>query len=117
MVLNQLAASPATIEPTMKPENITATISARRRRGEYSEVSAIVLGSAPPTARPVAKRNRSSIATDVLNAVIRLKSPRSGMQNSRMERRQERSASGATNSAPHNNPNNPREKSSQRSRA
>ena len=110
-----VAESPAAMEPKMKPVNISATINERRRCGEYSEVSAIVFGSAPPIARPVRNRNPSSTAIDELAAVSSAQRPRSGKQMSSNGRLPILSASGAMKTAPSNRPNRPREKNSPRS--
>src|ERR1700686_5443483 len=108
----RVALRPAPIDPKMNPVNIRATSNERLRCGEYSDVSAIVLGKAPPIASPVRKRKQSSTETEGLAAVSRLQSPRRGTQASSTGRRPNLSARGATKLAPSNKPNRPKEKKS-----
>ncbi len=58
------ASRPPSAEPRVKPQNIAVTISARCRRGQYSEVRVIALGIAPPRPRPVKKRSRARVSTE-----------------------------------------------------
>src|SRR5712672_2932911 len=106
----RVALSPAAIDPRMKPVNIRPTSKERRRCGEYSEVSAIVFGKAPPIASPERKRKESSTETDGLAAMSRLQSPSRGTQASSSGRLPKGSARGATKIAPSNKPNKPNEK-------
>ncbi len=60
------ASRPPSAAPIENPENMIITMVARRRRGLNSDVSAMVLGIAPPRPRPVRKRIASK-GIDVLN--------------------------------------------------
>ena len=63
------ATSPPTAAPSEKPQIIIVTAPARRRRGMYSEVSAIAFGIAPPMPSPVRTRKAISEFTDSAVAV------------------------------------------------
>ena len=52
-----------TRQPIVKPQNITVTRNERLRSGQYSEVSVIAIGMAPPRPRPVTKRQIVSDST------------------------------------------------------
>ncbi len=71
----QDARRPPTKPPSGKPAHSRATMTARSRRGEYSEVRLIKLGMAPPRPRPA--RNRKTRSTSKLgaNAVATVKMP------------------------------------------
>gem|GEM_PF-5329978 len=62
------ATSPPSAEPIVKPQNIRVTRLARRAWGQYSLVSVIVVGIAPPRPRPVRKRSTSRLVMSVANA-------------------------------------------------
>ena len=57
------AARPPSAAPMVKPQNITVTRNERLRSGQYSEVSVIAIGMAPPRPRPVTKRQIVSDST------------------------------------------------------
>ena len=62
------AAMPPIAEPMVKPQNINVTSDDRRRFGQYSDVSVMAVGMAPPSPRPVRKRSAISVVMSGLNA-------------------------------------------------
>ncbi len=60
----------------MKPQNIVVTRNERRLSGQYSEVSVIALGIAPPSPRPVMKRSAISSHNESDQADTRLATPK-----------------------------------------
>ena len=72
----QEAKSPPTKPPSGKPAQSSATITARSRRGQYSDVRLMKLGMAPPSPRPARKRNASSTAKLGASAVQMVKMPK-----------------------------------------
>ena len=63
------ATRPPTAAPSENPQIIVVTAPARRRRGMYSEVSAMAFGMAPPMPSPVIARQNMSDSTDCAVAV------------------------------------------------
>ena len=63
------ATRPPTAAPSENPQIIIVTAPARRRRGMYSEVSAMAFGMAPPMPSPVIARQTISDSTDCAVAV------------------------------------------------
>ena len=72
----QDANSPPTKPPSGKPAHNSATITARSRRGEYSEVRLMKLGMAPPRPRPARKRNTTSTPKLGASAVAMVNRPK-----------------------------------------
>ena len=60
----------------MKPQNISVTSDDCRGVGQYSEVSVIAVGIAPPRPRPVTKRSQVSDVMPGLNADTTLAAPK-----------------------------------------
>ncbi len=83
------------------------TSSERRFSGQYSAVSVIALGMAPPSPRPVRKRSTISMSSDVDQADTRLMRPKKKTLSSSTVRRPKRSAKGPMVSAPTMRPNSP----------
>ncbi|MNV76041.1 hypothetical protein D3C71_1693710 [compost metagenome] len=66
------ATKPPAAPPNEKPHAASVTISVRRRGGEYSDISAMALGIAPPM--PMPQMNRATIkvfkeSTKTINTV------------------------------------------------
>src|SRR5450830_399035 len=78
------AIRPPRAEPIVKPQNISVTRPERRGVGQYSEVSVIALGMAPPRPSPVKKRSTSNMFKSVENAESKLASPKKTTENSRI---------------------------------
>ena len=91
----------------MKPQNIVVTSSERRRAGQYSEVSVIAFGIAPPVA-PVTKRHAISSVRPPALADAALAMPKHATQASSSRLRPNRSPNGPNTSAPAISPAGPR---------
>src|SRR5215471_484092 len=63
--------APPMAAPMENPQNMSITPVARKRRGMYSAVSAVALGMAPPSPKPVARRSQSIVSTVCARAVRR----------------------------------------------
>ena len=101
------AIPPPTAEPSEKPMNITMIMVARLRCGAYSHVSAIGLGMAPPSPRPVTKRQTRRLVVDSAVTVSSEVTPNHSVQKMMTGLRPIRSASGLNASAPSMSPNRP----------
>ena len=102
----QEARSPPTKPPSGKPAQSNATITARSRRGEYSDVRLMKLGMAPPSPRPARKRNASSTAKLGASAVQMVKMPKQAVAPISTALRPTRSASTPKPKAPKARPAN-----------
>ena len=94
------ATRPPTAAPSENPQIIIVTAPARRRRGMYSEVSAMAFGMAPPMPSPVIARQNMSDSTDCAVAVSNEPRPKISEQAMSTGFRPMRSASGPLTSAP-----------------
>ena len=103
--INPAARPPAAAAPSEKPVNMIITSVARRRSGQYSAVSAMAFGIAPPSPRPVIKRKMRSCVSFVDVAVTMVKTPNIAVQISTTQRRPILSATGPNRSAPINRAN------------
>ncbi|MDR8957441.1 hypothetical protein FEP76_05970 [Burkholderia multivorans] len=91
----------------MKPQNIVVTSSERRRAGQYSDVSVIAFGIAPPSPSPVTKRHAISSVTPPALADAALATPKHATQASSSRLRPNRSPNGPNASAPAISPASP----------
>jgi len=98
---------PATAAPSEKPKNIIMTTVARLRWGEYSAVSAIALGIAPPRPRPVRKRQATRPSTDDAVGVRSMNAPKIKRQAMITHLRPTRSATMPKSRAPAMSPSRP----------
>ena len=98
---------PAMAAPKEKPVNMIITRVARRRSGQYSAVSAMALGMAPPKPRPERKRNAISCVSVVELAAARVKTPKIAVEMITTQRRPILSAMGPKTSAPTARPTRP----------
>ena len=103
------ATRPPTAAPSENPQIIVVTAPARRRRGMYSEVSAMAFGMAPPMPRPVTARQAINDSTDCAVAVSSEPTPKISAQAMSTGLRPMRSASGPLTSAPIIMPTSPLE--------
>ncbi|SUG32462.1 Uncharacterised protein [Salmonella enterica subsp. arizonae] len=94
-------------DPSVKSQNISVTSAPRRRAGKYSDVMVMVFGIAPPSPKPVKKRNSTRISISGEKAESRLNAPNSATQSSITRLRPKRSASGPHSSAPAVSSSNP----------
>ena len=94
------ATNPPTAAPSEKPQIIVVTAVPRRRRGMYSEVSAMAFGIAPPIPSPVRARNATSASTDCAVAVSSEPTPKISAHPMSTGRRPNWSASGPLTIAP-----------------
>src|ERR1700682_3725839 len=86
--------APPTAEPSENPMNITMIMVARLRGGAYSHVSAIGFGMAPPSPRPVMKRQTRRLVVDSAVTVSSDATPNQSVQKMMTGLRPIRSASG-----------------------
>ena len=91
----------------MKPQNIVVTSSERRRAGQYSEVSVIAFGIAPPKPAVTKRHAISSVRPPAL-ADAALAMPKHATQASSSRLRPNRSPNGPNTSAPAISPAGPR---------
>ena len=91
----------------MKPQNIVVTSSERRRDGQYSDVSVIAFGIAPPSPRPVTKRHAISSCRPPAPADAALAMPKHATHASSSRLRPKRSPNGPNTSAPAISPASP----------
>ncbi len=91
----------------MKPQNIVVTSSERRRAGQYSDVSVIAFGIAPPSPSPVTKRHTISSVRLPALADAALAMPKHATHASSRRLRPNRSPNGPNTSAPAISPANP----------
>ena len=111
IVLSRAADSrPATIEPSDSPLDITTTMVARQRRGQYSPVRAKALGMAPPRPTPVRKRKAIRVSFELAQVVSRVNRPNMAVQATITGLRPNRSARGASSRKPAMSPPSPEEK-------
>ena len=96
----EAATSPPTAAPSENPQIIIVTAPARRRRGMYSEVSAMAFGMAPPMPSPVIARQTMSDSMDCAVDVSSEPTPKISEQAMSTGFRPMRSASGPLTSAP-----------------
>src|SRR3954453_7948234 len=107
------AARPPKAPPMVKPQNMRVTRNERLRSGLYSEVSVIAIGMAPPSPRPVRKRQTASISTFVAQAEAILARPKPKVEKIRTALRPIRSAIGPNTKAPAIRPARPDTNSSE----
>ncbi len=93
-----------TAPPNGKPAHNSATIPARSRRGQYSEVRLMKLGMAPPSPTPARKRNTSSTSKLGASAVQMVKTPNQAVAPISTALRPTRSASTPKPKAPSESP-------------
>src|SRR5882757_10028089 len=109
--------SPARTPPNGYPQNIRPTTVPRERRGVYSEVSAMALGSAPPRPIPVRNRTTTSPATEPTRGVASEQAVNTATEISSTRRRPNRSPSLPRRRAPTRLPNSPTPKTAPKAEA
>ena len=91
----------------MKPLALKVTSRTRRRAGDTSAASVMQVGAAPPSPRPVTKRNAISISIEVENAQASVPTANTAIDSSSTGLRPRRSASGPNSRLPISSPNRP----------